>query len=217
MNEMIQAWPMVKEEPRLRVRIVSPDWVVRGAVARLVERLAPAARIEQADVVDTNARPGFSSEPMVLVIHVRADTRQIASQLYTGLVVLLLDDDAQTVEAGAAAQVVRQWRDEPTLVRAALEQAIEHSTALAGANTRPARPTGLTPRQMDVLKRLAEGRSNADIGKDLGMSENTVRIHVSAILRTLGLANRTQAALWAAQANRPLAASTGHGLGAGGY
>ena len=41
--------------------------------------------------------------------------------------------------------------------------------------------------------------SNTKIAKQLGLSENTVRIHISAILRTLDLDNRTQAALLAAE------------------
>ncbi|MEM6683691.1 MAG: response regulator transcription factor [Pseudomonadota bacterium] len=55
----------------------------------------------------------------------------------------------------------------------------------------------LTPRQTQVLKLLAEGKSNSDIAADLGMSPNTVRIHVSSIFRALNVDNRTQAALWA--------------------
>jgi DNA-binding NarL/FixJ family response regulator len=52
----------------------------------------------------------------------------------------------------------------------------------------------LTPRQLEVLRLVARGQSNRDIGAALGMSERTVKVHVTAILRRLGLANRTQAA-----------------------
>lgn len=55
----------------------------------------------------------------------------------------------------------------------------------------------LTRRQRDVLDLIASGYSNAQIAHELGMSENTVRIHVSAILKTLAVPNRTSAALWA--------------------
>lgn len=58
----------------------------------------------------------------------------------------------------------------------------------------PAPPT-LTARQEDVLAGLAMGRTNAEIGEQLGISEATVRVHVTAILRELGVENRTQAAL----------------------
>ena len=55
----------------------------------------------------------------------------------------------------------------------------------------------MTDRQHDVFGLLAEGKSNPDIAKDLGLSSHTVRIHISAILRALGVSNRTQAALLA--------------------
>lgn len=60
----------------------------------------------------------------------------------------------------------------------------------------------LTRRQQQVLGYLAQGKSNMQIAVDLGLSEKTVRLHVSAILKTLSLSNRTQAALFAA-ANMP--------------
>jgi len=50
----------------------------------------------------------------------------------------------------------------------------------------------LTNRQMDILHYVAEGRSNKEIARRLTLSENTVKVHVSAILRALGLKNRTQ-------------------------
>ncbi|MDH5408254.1 MAG: response regulator transcription factor [Gammaproteobacteria bacterium] len=57
----------------------------------------------------------------------------------------------------------------------------------------------LTPRQVEVLKLLAEGHSNKTIGNQLSMAENTVRVHVSAILRFLDVANRTEAGVAAAR------------------
>lgn len=55
----------------------------------------------------------------------------------------------------------------------------------------------LTPRQREVLTRLREGKSNKQIAHELGLTEGTVKVHVTAILRLLGVRNRTQAALTA--------------------
>jgi two-component system nitrate/nitrite response regulator NarL len=52
----------------------------------------------------------------------------------------------------------------------------------------------LTGRQIDVLRLLREGRSNKEIGRTLGLSEKTVKVHVTALFRALNVANRIQAA-----------------------
>src|SRR5687768_860879 len=51
----------------------------------------------------------------------------------------------------------------------------------------------LTPREIQVLELLAEGRSNKAIGQQLGISDQTVKFHVAAIAGKLGAVNRTDA------------------------
>jgi DNA-binding NarL/FixJ family response regulator len=58
---------------------------------------------------------------------------------------------------------------------------------------------GLTDRETDVLKLLAQGKANKEIASELSIGEKTVKTHVSAILGKLGVQSRTQAALYAAQ------------------
>jgi len=57
----------------------------------------------------------------------------------------------------------------------------------------------LTPREREVLTRIARGRSNHEIASELSMSEPTVRTHIANILTKLHLADRTQAAIFALQ------------------
>ena len=54
----------------------------------------------------------------------------------------------------------------------------------------------LTPRELDVLRLVAQGLSNADIARRLVLSEHTVHRHLSNILRKLNLSSRTAAAAW---------------------
>ena len=53
----------------------------------------------------------------------------------------------------------------------------------------------LTPRQLDVLALLAQGLSNKDIATQLGLSEATIKMHITSIFKGLGVSNRTQAAM----------------------
>jgi DNA-binding NarL/FixJ family response regulator len=53
----------------------------------------------------------------------------------------------------------------------------------------------LTDRQLEILRHLGLGKSNKQIARDLALSENTVKVHVSTVLRILELDNRTQASL----------------------
>lgn len=58
----------------------------------------------------------------------------------------------------------------------------------------------LTAREIDVLRLLAQGRSNREISQALSITDQTVKSHVSHILRKLGVCSRTQAALYAIEA-----------------
>ncbi|HVF07278.1 MAG TPA: response regulator transcription factor [Actinomycetota bacterium] len=57
----------------------------------------------------------------------------------------------------------------------------------------------LTQRENDILAQLAEGRSNREIAQSLFLSEKTVKAHLAAVFRKLGVTNRTQAAMMAVQ------------------
>jgi DNA-binding NarL/FixJ family response regulator len=61
----------------------------------------------------------------------------------------------------------------------------------------------LTAREREVLAELAKGRSNREIARALNVSEKTVKAHVSSVLAKLGVADRTQAALFAVRHERP--------------
>ena len=69
----------------------------------------------------------------------------------------------------------------------------------------PRHPDNLTKRELDILALLAEGRSNRDISRHLFLSEKTVKAHLAAVFRKLGVTNRTQAAM----------AAVGMGMGPG--
>ncbi|MEU5388895.1 response regulator transcription factor [Kitasatospora cineracea] len=75
-----------------------------------------------------------------------------------------------------------------------------HHAGGPGAAAARTRIEALTPREHDVLSRLARGDANAEIAAALGMRESTVKAHVSRILTALDVTNRVQAALLARDA-----------------
>ena len=80
--------------------------------------------------------------------------------------------------------------------------ALGHRDAAAGQapTVTGAAVTMLTPRELDVLKLVAQGLSNADIARRLVLSEHTVHRHLANILRKLGLSSRAAAAAWGVRA-----------------
>jgi two-component system nitrate/nitrite response regulator NarL len=57
----------------------------------------------------------------------------------------------------------------------------------------------LSQRELDIIRRLADGHSNKAIAKELSITEATVKVHLKTVLRKLGATNRTQVAIWAVQ------------------
>jgi DNA-binding NarL/FixJ family response regulator len=106
---------------------------------------------------------------------------------------------ARAVRAGAAGVLYKDI-DPDALVRAIRAVRDGHvllAPAAVGSLLRGSRAEALTPRESEVLARIAEGRSNREIARLLGLSEKTVKAHVSSVLAKLGVQDRTQAAVYA--------------------
>ncbi|MDY7040067.1 MAG: response regulator transcription factor [Chloroflexota bacterium] len=58
-------------------------------------------------------------------------------------------------------------------------------------------PAGLTKREIEVLRLMAEGLSNKEIARKLQVTRRTVEFHVGNILKKLGVTSRVEAAMWA--------------------
>lgn len=111
--------------------------------------------------------------------------------------------------AGASAYVTKraQAEDFATAVRQSFEQSVfmrgnVHGVAGRSEAEKEAR---LTRRESEILRLVADGKPNQGIARDLWITEQTVKYHVSNIYRKLGVANRTEASRWA-QLNGLLAA-----------
>lgn len=120
------------------------------------------------------------------------------------IVVSAMDDEAsvrRAMKAGASGFVSKSSSGDTLLqaVREVLDGGVPTPPRFAPAAPTPrrARPLaeqyGLTTAQARVLELLANGSTNREIADSLGLSEGTVKVHMTAIFRALGVVNRTQA------------------------
>jgi DNA-binding NarL/FixJ family response regulator len=135
--------------------------------------------------------------------------RARAAQPSVRPIVLSMHTDPQVIDAalvaGASAYVVKTAHPED--LASAVRQAFSHSVYLAGRRAaEPALATGkpreddapdLTRRELEILRLVAEGHSNAQLARMLWVTEQTVKFHLSNIYRKLDVANRTEASRWA--------------------
>jgi DNA-binding NarL/FixJ family response regulator len=131
---------------------------------------------------------GVSSEVLVLTSY--SDSDRIVAALDAGAVGYLLKDaDPEDVLAGVRAVARGESPLHPRAARALL--------SARGSSNHTSGDVGLTMREQEVLSLVREGLANKQIGRKLGISERTVKAHLTSIFQRLDVQDRTQAALWA--------------------
>jgi DNA-binding NarL/FixJ family response regulator len=120
------------------------------------------------------------------------------------VIVLSASSDLERVETafkhGACGYVVKSidLRDLPSAIRQALDGTAYHAAGLpALSQESAARAAGLTERELTIVVSVARGLANQAIAKELWVTEQTVKFHLTNIYRKLEVANRTEAARWA--------------------
>ncbi|MEX1158703.1 MAG: response regulator transcription factor [Thermomicrobiales bacterium] len=119
----------------------------------------------------------------------------------------VLEDTAviRAIRAGAIGYMLKDTQADELCraIKAAANGQVQLSPEAAARLLRevraPESPEALTERETDVLRLLARGMANKEIARQLSIGEKTVKTHVSHILAKLGVASRTQAALYAAR------------------
>jgi NarL family two-component system response regulator LiaR len=106
--------------------------------------------------------------------------------------------------AGASAYIVKTAH--PDDVASVVRQAFDHSVFLPAPSESQPEPApevrdektgGLTQRELEILRLVAEGHSNAALARRLWVTEQTVKFHLSNVYRKLRVTNRTEASRWA--------------------
>ncbi len=186
--------------------------MVRDALRRTLLLVHPQAQVlEAADYAGTVQQLQAHGPGLALVdLHMpgmdRVDgLRRLRLQFpQVALVVASGEDDPAVIRATLAAGAVAflPKSEAPEVLQQALRLVLNGGSytppqALAdlrhGAVLSRPDASGLTPRQMDVLRCLMRGQPNKLIARELGLTEGTVKIHIAAILRVLQARNRTEA------------------------
>lgn len=123
----------------------------------------------------------------IVVLTSFTEPSSVVPALRAGAVGYLFKD----VDPDALAQAIRAVHAGQVLLEP------EVATALLAGDPIDERAGALTEREREVLAEIARGRTNREIARALVVSEKTIKTHVSSILSKLGLADRTQAALYA--------------------
>jgi DNA-binding NarL/FixJ family response regulator len=208
----------VTDGPRIHVLLVDDHGVVRRGLRGYLELLDDIEVIGEAENGLRAVELAAELEPDVILMDlvmpqldgIGAIGRIKAAQPGVQIVALTSFIEEEKViaalEAGASGFILKDAEadDVAAAIRAARNDEVHLDPAAArilakGMRTRSAAPQvePLTERELQVLGLVGRGRSNKEIATDLGITERTARTHVSNILGKLGLASRTQAALYA--------------------
>jgi NarL family two-component system response regulator LiaR len=167
------------EDAVQQVERLLPDVVLMDIVMPKIDGIQAIRRLRE-----------VSPSTQAIVLTSFADDDKIVAAVRAGAAGYLLKD-AHPQELLSAIRAVA--RGEALLAPSIAARLIRE---LSRPNDDPAADV-LTARELDVLRLIANGRSNKEIAQDLVLSEKTVKTHVSNILAKLHLADRTQAALYA--------------------
>jgi len=168
------------------------------------ERLLEAVRRFSPDVVAMDLQMPFM-DGLTCLHHIRAE------KLPVRVLVISAFGDAQSLRSavGGGADGFALKTDPPEMTLAAIRQVAAGHMVFPEAVRRwfihdPAQDiNALTDREEAVLALVAEGKSNAQIGAVLGLSENTIKFHLKNLYSKLGVTNRTEAATKFHQRNNP--------------
>jgi NarL family two-component system response regulator LiaR len=132
-----------------------------------------------------------SPSAKVIVLTTFAEDEKVFPAVRAGAAAYLLKD----VEPRELAEAIRTVNSGQGLLHPSITTKLMKE--FAGGEEREDALEALTDREMDVLRLIAQGKSNREIAREFVLSEKTVKTHVSNILAKLHLADRTQAALFA--------------------
>jgi len=198
----------------IRVVVVDDHAVVRGGLQQLlsgvegIEVVGTAADGEEAVAIVRDLRPDVVLMDLQMpVLDGVGATRVIVAESLAEVLVLTSYSDGDRIvaalDAGAVGYLLKDADPDEVIegIRAVHRgESPLHPLAarqLLTARTSGLVPADLTPREREVLLLVRDGLANKQIARRLGISERTVKAHLTSTFSRIGVADRTQAALWA--------------------
>jgi NarL family two-component system response regulator LiaR len=185
---LIEEWPEFEvvgqagdgDQAVLQARTLRPDVILMDLVMPKKDGVAAIGEIREED-----------PDVRILVLTSFSEDRKAFEAVKAGARGYLLKDSTSDEVIQAIHDVYRgEIALQPSLALRVIRE-------LGRPSSLPPAEQQLTEREVEVLKLVAQGLSNQEIGDRLSIAERTVRSHVSSFLDKLHLANRTQAALYA--------------------
>lgn len=176
---------------------------LRRGVARIpgVDRVITAASGEEALLIWNAERPGVTLMDVRMpgLGGIEATRRLLASNPEAGVIMMTMAEDvdgvARAVNAGACGYLVKDAS--PEELAAVVTHVLGRSGGPVAGARRSTLPAGASPalseRELQVLGGMSRGRSNAEIGRELYLSEDTVKTHARRLFRKLTAADRAHA------------------------
>lgn len=198
----------------IRVALVDDHAVLRAGLAQLLAGEPDIEVVGSASDGSEAVELVRRTHPHVVLMDLQmpgmdgvAATRQVVAEGGTDVIVLTSYSDADRIvaalDAGAVGYLLKDAEPEDVIegVRAVSrgESPIHPRAArqLLGARSATPSEVDLTPREIQVLTLVRQGLANKQIARRLGITERTVKAHLTSAFSRIGVSDRTQAALWA--------------------
>ena len=187
----------------LRVLVVSTSPLLRAGLGSIAQVAAVASTMEEAGTLATDIRPDLmivecdertvqdviavaGDSPPMLLLAAESNPAWVSDALRAGVRGVIPRDAPEAeivaaIEAAAAGLIVL----DPRWLNGALASHVSLNT----------RTEALSPREIEVLRLMAEGASNKTIAWRLNISEHTVKFHINSIFSKMGVSSRTEAVM----------------------